>query len=217
MSQLWKFYKEDHIFYKVIDGDFNVNIGPRKSLEELHIGTHGLEWNEQGERLPELIISTKTIHGNSQFQRPFSLRWTWESPDGQFHNKVDHIIFNRKYCMTDVYVVSKFYTGSDYRLLRARTTINWNLYTSLAGLWEDAVMDNVDEKYDRFVHYLRDRHLAYLRVAPATDRWSDSELNFTKTMFMKNGQVSDAPFSLNGTNISECSSYVYLGREVNMA
>ncbi|VDP36426.1 unnamed protein product [Heligmosomoides polygyrus] len=41
-------------------------------------------------------------------------------------------------------------------------------------------------------------------------------LNLTKTMFMKNGQVSDAPFSLNGTNISECSSYVYLGREVNM-
>ncbi|VDL73982.1 unnamed protein product [Nippostrongylus brasiliensis] len=35
-------------------------------------------------------------------------------------------------------------------------------------------------------------------------------------MFMKNGYVSDAPFSLNGTNISECSSYVYLGREVNM-
>ncbi|VDO19854.1 unnamed protein product [Heligmosomoides polygyrus] len=34
---------------------------------------------------------------------------------------------------------------------------------------------------------------------------------------MRNGQVSDAPFSLNGTNISECSSYVYLGREVNMA
>ncbi|VDP05452.1 unnamed protein product [Heligmosomoides polygyrus] len=43
------------------------------------------------------------------------------------------------------------------------------------------------------------------------------QLNLTKTMFMKNGWVSDAPFSLNGTNISECSSYVYLGREVNMA
>ncbi|WKY15467.1 hypothetical protein Q1695_000727 [Nippostrongylus brasiliensis] len=35
-------------------------------------------------------------------------------------------------------------------------------------------------------------------------------------MFMRNGYASDAPFSLNGTNISECSSYVYLGREVNM-
>ena len=42
------------------------------------------------------------------------------------------------------------------------------------------------------------------------------QLNLTKTMFMKNGWVPDAPFSLNGTTISECSSYVYLGREVNM-
>ncbi|XGW33094.1 hypothetical protein V3C99_017528, partial [Haemonchus contortus] len=38
-------------------------------------------------------------------------------------------------------------------------------------------------------------------------------LNLTKTMFMKNGLVPDAP--LNGKNISECSSYVYLGREAN--
>ncbi|XGW34883.1 hypothetical protein V3C99_018713 [Haemonchus contortus] len=35
-------------------------------------------------------------------------------------------------------------------------------------------------------------------------------LNLTKTMFMRNGLVPDAPFTLNGTNISECSSYVYL-------
>ncbi|XGW32200.1 hypothetical protein V3C99_010408 [Haemonchus contortus] len=41
-------------------------------------------------------------------------------------------------------------------------------------------------------------------------------LNLTKTMFMKNGLVPDAPFTLNGKNISECSSYVYLDREVNM-
>uniref|UniRef100_A0A0K0DDK5 Reverse transcriptase domain-containing protein n=1 Tax=Angiostrongylus cantonensis TaxID=6313 RepID=A0A0K0DDK5_ANGCA len=41
-------------------------------------------------------------------------------------------------------------------------------------------------------------------------------LNLTKTMFMKNGLVSFAPFTLNGTNIPECSSYVYLGREINM-
>ncbi|VDM54280.1 unnamed protein product [Angiostrongylus costaricensis] len=40
--------------------------------------------------------------------------------------------------------------------------------------------------------------------------------NLTKTVFMKNGLVSHAPFTLNGTNISECSSDVYLGREINM-
>uniref|UniRef100_A0A0K0D7P2 Reverse transcriptase domain-containing protein n=1 Tax=Angiostrongylus cantonensis TaxID=6313 RepID=A0A0K0D7P2_ANGCA len=41
-------------------------------------------------------------------------------------------------------------------------------------------------------------------------------LNLKKTMFMKNGLISFAPLKLNGTNISECSSYVYLGREIDM-
>ena len=41
-------------------------------------------------------------------------------------------------------------------------------------------------------------------------------LNHKKTMFMENGFVDNAPFMLNGINISECSSFVYLGREVNM-
>ncbi|KAE9414780.1 hypothetical protein Angca_006121, partial [Angiostrongylus cantonensis] len=41
-------------------------------------------------------------------------------------------------------------------------------------------------------------------------------LNLKKTVFMKNGLVSFAPLTLNGTNISECSSYVYLGWENNM-
>ncbi|EYC04560.1 hypothetical protein Y032_0087g2080 [Ancylostoma ceylanicum] len=42
------------------------------------------------------------------------------------------------------------------------------------------------------------------------------QLNLTKTMFMRNGWVPSTPFSLNGTTFSDCSSYVYLGREVNM-
>ncbi|VDM64093.1 unnamed protein product [Angiostrongylus costaricensis] len=36
--------------------------------------------------------------------------------------------------------------------------------------------------------------------------------NLTKAMFVKNGLVSHAPITLNGTIISECSSYSYLGR-----
>ncbi|KAK6763473.1 hypothetical protein RB195_023973 [Necator americanus] len=42
------------------------------------------------------------------------------------------------------------------------------------------------------------------------------QLNLQKAMFMRNGWVSDVPFTLNGANISECTSYVYLGRELNM-
>uniref|UniRef100_A0A0K0DF11 Reverse transcriptase domain-containing protein n=1 Tax=Angiostrongylus cantonensis TaxID=6313 RepID=A0A0K0DF11_ANGCA len=41
-------------------------------------------------------------------------------------------------------------------------------------------------------------------------------LNLTQMMFMKNGLVSFASFTLNGKNISECCSYVYLGRKINM-
>uniref|UniRef100_W6NCY2 Endonuclease exonuclease phosphatase domain containing protein n=1 Tax=Haemonchus contortus TaxID=6289 RepID=W6NCY2_HAECO len=42
---LEKLYREDHTFFKVILGDFNAKIGPRRTTKELHIGTHGMEWN----------------------------------------------------------------------------------------------------------------------------------------------------------------------------
>ncbi|KAK6741064.1 hypothetical protein RB195_009117 [Necator americanus] len=42
------------------------------------------------------------------------------------------------------------------------------------------------------------------------------QLNLHKTVFKRNLWVSDALFTLNGTNISECTSYVYLSRELNM-
>ncbi|ETN81124.1 hypothetical protein NECAME_08709 [Necator americanus] len=77
---LEKFYREDHAFYKVIIGDFNAKVGPTRTPEGLHIETHGLQRNEQGERLSEFIMTTKTIRGNSQFRKPSSLRWTWGHP-----------------------------------------------------------------------------------------------------------------------------------------
>ncbi|KAK6727538.1 hypothetical protein RB195_005304 [Necator americanus] len=167
-----KFYREDHAFNKVIIGVFNAKVGKRRTPEELHIGTHGLQWNDQ---LSEFIMTTKTIHGNSQFQKPSSLRWTWESPGGGYRNEIDHIIVNKRFCLMDVAVVPKFYTGSDHRLLRGRfsftrraekaakfggrnprTIINWDLFATLAGFWEDSAMDNIDDEYDRFVEHLHD-------------------------------------------------------------
>ncbi|KAK6737478.1 hypothetical protein RB195_019903 [Necator americanus] len=120
-------------------------------------------------------MTTKTIHGNSQFQKPSSLRQTWESPGGGYRNEIDHMFVNRRFCLTDVAVVPKFYTGSDHRLLRGRfsftrraekaakfrgrnlrATINWDLFATLAGFWEDSAMDNIDEEYDRLVEHLHD-------------------------------------------------------------
>ncbi|KAK6754448.1 hypothetical protein RB195_013447 [Necator americanus] len=170
---LEKFYREDHAFYKVIIGDFNAKVGPRRTPEELHIGTHGLQWNDQGERLSEFTMTTKTIHGNSQFQKSSSLHWTWESRGGEYRNEIDHISVNKRFCLTDVGVVPKFNTRPNHRLLRGRffftrraekaakfrernlkTTINWDLFATLAGFWEDSAMDNIDEEYDRLVEHL---------------------------------------------------------------
>ncbi|KAK6757447.1 hypothetical protein RB195_015333 [Necator americanus] len=47
---LEKFYREYHAFYKVIIGDFNAKVGPRRTPEKLHIGTHGLQWNDWAAR-----------------------------------------------------------------------------------------------------------------------------------------------------------------------
>ena len=168
-----EFYKEEHTFFKVIIGDFNAKIGPRRTSDEHHIGTHGLDWNEQGKRLSEFIMATKTIHGNTQFQKPCSQRWTWESPNGGYYNEIDHIIVNLRFCLPDVAVVPKFYTGSDHRLLRAKfifsrkaektavfkkrnpkTIVDWDLFKSLAGQWNDSVIDNIDEEYNRLIQHL---------------------------------------------------------------
>uniref|UniRef100_A0A0K0D3V2 Craniofacial development protein 2-like n=1 Tax=Angiostrongylus cantonensis TaxID=6313 RepID=A0A0K0D3V2_ANGCA len=80
---LEKLYGEDHTFFKVIIGDFNAKIGPRRSSEEHYIETHGLEWIEQGERRYKFAIATKTIHGNSKFQKHRPQRWMWESQNGE--------------------------------------------------------------------------------------------------------------------------------------
>uniref|UniRef100_A0A7I5ED66 DDE Tnp4 domain-containing protein n=1 Tax=Haemonchus contortus TaxID=6289 RepID=A0A7I5ED66_HAECO len=134
----------------VIVGDLDAKIGPRGTAKELHIGTHGVEWYEQGERLSEFNMTTHTIHGNPQFQKPSHLRWAWESPGGQFHNKIDHIIFNRRFCLTDVAVVPKSYTRCP------KTSINWNHFASLASKWEDSVIDNIDGEYNQLVEHLYD-------------------------------------------------------------
>ncbi|KAK6751542.1 hypothetical protein RB195_003130 [Necator americanus] len=66
--------------------------------------------------LPEFIMTTTTIHRNSQFGTP--PRWTRESPHGGYHNEIDHIIVSKRFCLMNVAAVPKFYTGSNHRLLR---------------------------------------------------------------------------------------------------
>ncbi|ETN85586.1 ribosomal protein S15 [Necator americanus] len=46
--------------------------------------------------------------------------------------------------------------AAKFRGRNPRTIINWDLFATLAGFWEDSATDNVDEEYDRLVEHLHD-------------------------------------------------------------
>uniref|UniRef100_A0A0K0CTF2 Endo/exonuclease/phosphatase domain-containing protein n=1 Tax=Angiostrongylus cantonensis TaxID=6313 RepID=A0A0K0CTF2_ANGCA len=91
---LKKLYREDHTFFENIIADFN--------------------------QLSQFIMATNAFHGNSQFQKPHPQSWTSDSPSREYHNEIGHITVNKRFCLTDVAALPKFYTGSDHRLLPAR-------------------------------------------------------------------------------------------------
>ncbi|KIH67763.1 hypothetical protein ANCDUO_01906 [Ancylostoma duodenale] len=54
--------------------------------------------------------------------------------------------------------LEKFYREDHtfYKRRSPKPVINWDLFTSLADFWEDALVVNIDEEYDRLVQHLRD-------------------------------------------------------------
>ncbi|EYC12332.1 hypothetical protein Y032_0047g1424, partial [Ancylostoma ceylanicum] len=109
---------------------------------------------------------------------------------------------------------------------RQGDTVSPNLFTAtLEDVMRRLECDNMGVRVDgRLLHHLRfadDIVLITPKISKAErmlDDFDDTcgkiglQLKLTKTMFTRNGWGPDAPFSLNGTTISECSSYVYLCR-----
>uniref|UniRef100_A0A0K0DLC0 Reverse transcriptase domain-containing protein n=1 Tax=Angiostrongylus cantonensis TaxID=6313 RepID=A0A0K0DLC0_ANGCA len=100
---------------------------------------------------------------------------------------------------------------------------------TLQNVMQTLEWDNIGAKVDgRQIHHLRladDIVLITLDISQAERMRADFDkvcgkvglrLNLKNTMFIKNGFVSYATFTLKGTNISECSSFVCLGRKINM-
>ncbi|KAK6729310.1 hypothetical protein RB195_006391 [Necator americanus] len=126
--ELEKFYREDHAFYKVI-GEFNAKVDPRRTPEELHIGTHGLQWSEQGER--------------------FCLTYVAVVP--KFYTGSDHRFLRGRFSFT-----RREEKAAKFRERDPRTIINWDLFATLAGFSEGSAKYNIDEEYDRHVKHLHD-------------------------------------------------------------
>ncbi|EYB99959.1 hypothetical protein Y032_0119g869 [Ancylostoma ceylanicum] len=74
------------------------------------------------------MSSCNLFHGNSIFEKPQHRRWTWESPNGQTHSELDHVLTNRRWSLMDTTVLPSFDSGSDHRLLRAKIRLNDRIF-----------------------------------------------------------------------------------------
>uniref|UniRef100_A0A7I4YQW8 Reverse transcriptase domain-containing protein n=1 Tax=Haemonchus contortus TaxID=6289 RepID=A0A7I4YQW8_HAECO len=113
------------------------------------------------------------------------------------------------------------------RGVRQGDTISPKLFSAaLENIMRHLEWEDLGVKVDgRFLHHLRfadDIVLITPNIEQAERMLAEFDsacgkiglrLNLTKTMFIRNGLVPDAPFTLSGENISECSGFVYLGLE----
>uniref|UniRef100_A0A0K0D7G2 Reverse transcriptase domain-containing protein n=1 Tax=Angiostrongylus cantonensis TaxID=6313 RepID=A0A0K0D7G2_ANGCA len=129
--------------------------------------------------------------------------------------------------------ISQFYNDINVdvkRGVRQGDTISPKLFTAtLQNVMRTLERDNMGVKIDgRQLHHLSfadDIVLITPDISQAERMFEDFDeacgkiglrLNLKKTMFKKSELVSFPPFTLNGKNISKCSSYVYLGPKINM-
>uniref|UniRef100_A0A0K0DQT5 Uncharacterized protein n=1 Tax=Angiostrongylus cantonensis TaxID=6313 RepID=A0A0K0DQT5_ANGCA len=57
-------------------------------------------------------------------------------------------------CVRSRFMRIEFYESIRPKNRCPRTTTNWDLFNSLVGCWEDAVVDNIDEEYDWLIEHL---------------------------------------------------------------
>uniref|UniRef100_A0A0K0CUL5 Endo/exonuclease/phosphatase domain-containing protein n=1 Tax=Angiostrongylus cantonensis TaxID=6313 RepID=A0A0K0CUL5_ANGCA len=79
---------------KVTIGDFNAKIGQRRSSEERHIGTHGLEWNEQVEdQQDRAIVQEGDLHDIGSYRLICLLSVVYKLFTGVILSRIDRTLY----------------------------------------------------------------------------------------------------------------------------
>lgn len=101
---------------KILIGDFNAKVGSDNANLESIMGKNGLGdvRNDNGERLVDLCARHSLFIGGTRFLHKDIHKYTWESPDQNTRNQIDHVI------------ISKLFVGS---LEDVRTRRGADLYT----------------------------------------------------------------------------------------
>jgi hypothetical protein len=84
---------------KIIIGDMNDKVGKEQIYSPV-IGKHSLHEmsNDNGMRLINFASSRNMIIGSTMFEHKDIHKRTWQSPDGNMFNQIDHILIDVRHC-----------------------------------------------------------------------------------------------------------------------
>ena len=76
----------------LVIGDWNVKVGEEQLGDEGIVGKFGMtgERNDNGERFVSICALNNLAIASTMFPHKEIHRYTWTSPNGQYHNQIDH-------------------------------------------------------------------------------------------------------------------------------
>ena len=90
---------------KILLGDFNAKLG-REDTFKPTIGNESLheDSNDNGVRVVNFATSKDLVVKSTMFPHRNIYKYTWTSPDGKPHNQVDHVLIDRIWHSSILYV-----------------------------------------------------------------------------------------------------------------
>ncbi len=123
-NELDEILLKEREYYILIIGDWNAKVGRGRSPSE-NVGKYGFGVrNKNGDRLVEFGSKNNLKIANTFFEKNRQLKWTWQSPDSNTKNEIDHCLTNDMSIVKDVTTLSRLTFPSDHRMCRARIEIS---------------------------------------------------------------------------------------------
>ena len=95
LEQVFDHFPKYHT--KILLGDFNAKVG-RENIFKPTIGNDSLhqDSNDNGVRIVNFATSKKSVVKSTIFPHQNIRKYTWTSPDGKTHNRIDHILTDKR-------------------------------------------------------------------------------------------------------------------------
>jgi len=106
------FYHFSKYHMKILLGDFDAKVG-RENILKPTIGQESLHQdnNDNGVTLVNFATSKNLVVKSTMFPHWNIHKYTWTSPDGTTHNQIDHVLIDRRWHSSLLYVQS--FRGAD--------------------------------------------------------------------------------------------------------